>query len=377
MSSRSVSPHEGENVTQTMTKFRQWFVKKRKRNSPYPSPSPSPSPSASPSLRPIGSKPTTKSTYSIKKWRRDDDHSEPLPGYQSGFSRLPSPAHDTATGVLQHEAQSARHEPSNKITNLGPVSSRIIATPGRRRSSAAQQREILPPKRFTASDLRRPQILSRPSPCQAKNGKVSQTLVQTGWQVLTWSSGRDFCCTSRLPLYSPHLHSPLRTGKPYTVYFEGEIQPGHSEDAICLALGFVAGDDRVSRMPGFERGSIGMQCRDGSFYVGNGRIKNASARAFRPGDQIGFGMTFSNSGSGVLSASSSSIDVELFATRDGKRIGSWALKDLVEHPDSLRGFDGHNDLYAAVGTTREVDAHIWFDRKYWRYSPPTDGEHEI
>jgi hypothetical protein len=142
-------------------------------------------------------------------------------------------------------------------------------------------------------------------------------------------------------------------------------------------MGLVAGDDRVSRMPGFERGSIGMQCRDGNFYLGNNLVKNASARGFKPGDQIGFGMTFSNSRIGTLSASSSSIDIELFATRDGNKIGPWALKDLVGQPDSLRGFDGHHDLYAAVGTTRKVEAHIWLDRKYCRYIPPTDGEHEV
>jgi hypothetical protein len=185
--------------------------------------------------------------------------------------------------------------------------------------------------------------------------------------VLTRSRGLDFCCASVLPLYSSHLHSPLRTGKSYTIYFEGEIQPGYSEDVICLALGFVAGDDRVSRIPGFERGSIGMQCRDGSFHVGNNPVQNASARAFRPGDQIGFGMTFSNSRIGTLSASTSSIDVELFATRDGNKIGPWALENLVGQSDTLRGFDGNHDLYAAVGTTREVKAHIWFDRK-----PPVD-----
>jgi hypothetical protein len=162
MSARSASHHESDNLAHTKSKIRSlshWISKKRKRtNSPYPSPSPSPS------LDPTTSQATSHST--AKKVRRKQNASEPQMETGSVFSRLPSPAHDNAIEVT------------------GPISSRVIATPGRRRSSSAQQREILPPKSFTSSDFRRPQILSRPSPCQEKNGIVSQTLVRTGWRRL-------------------------------------------------------------------------------------------------------------------------------------------------------------------------------------------------
>jgi hypothetical protein len=205
-------------------------------------------------------------------------------------------------------------------------------------------------------------------------GCISQILPEPGWRITTKPRSREFCFTSPLPLYSANLHSPLHTGKKFAIYFEGEILPGNSEDTVCLALGFVAGKDRVSRMPGFECGSIGIQCRDGHLYVGNSLLKNTRTVVFEPGDQLGFGITFSesrkNTQQNMVSTPSPSVDTEIFVSRDGSLIGKWNLQDLAGQSDSLYGFEGEHDLYAAVGTSREVNVDILFEEKDWKFTPP-------
>lgn len=202
-------------------------------------------------------------------------------------------------------------------------------------------------------------------------GSISQILPEPGWRIATKPRSREHCFTSALPLYSANLHSPLRTAAPFTIYFEGEILPGNTEDNVHLALGFVAGKDRVLRMPGFERGTIGFQCRDGRLCVGNNVLKDAKTAAFEPGNLLGFGMTLSKSEMG--SSSSPAIDAEIFVTREGSLIGTWKLQDLGENTAVLEGFEGGHDIYAAVGTSREVHVDILFERKDWQYAPAANA----
>jgi hypothetical protein len=65
----------------------------------------------------------------------------------------------------------------------------------------------------------------------------------------------------------------------------------------------------------------------------------------------------------------SSINVELFLTRDGKEIGTWNLREVFgEHSSSFVGLEGLHDLYPAIGTLKDVVVDIWFDRKFWDYT---------
>jgi len=166
------------------------------------------------------------------------------------------------------------------------------------------------------------------------------------------------------------------TGKPFTAYFEGEIRPGDSEDAIRLALGFVAGDDEVSKMPGCERWSIGIQCSEGQLFVNGDGVDSAQTGAFGPGQQLGIGLTYAVSNSvrqtedsGVSIASPTSINVEVFVTRDGKKIGNWNLCDQLRGPGGLsfEGLEGQHDLYAAVGTVGEANIDILLEQRDWLF----------
>jgi len=131
-------------------------------------------------------------------------------------------------------------------------------------------------------------------------------------------------------------------------------------------------------MPGFERGSIGIHCRNGGLYVNNNLLKSAATAAFEPGQQVGIGITFSKSDCNAQqvddgqssTASSPSINVEVFLSRDEKKVDSWNLDELRQSGGlPFEGLKGTHDLYGAVGTLGEVNVDILFERKDWRYDP--------
>lgn len=73
----------------------------------------------------------------------------------------------------------------------------------------------------------------------------------------------------------------------------------------------------------------------------------------------------------AATTSLSSLDVELFLSRDGKRIKSLNLHDQGGQSDCLlfEGLEGGHDLYATVGTSGEVKVDILFEKDHWRYDP--------
>jgi hypothetical protein len=128
-------------------------------------------------------------------------------------------------------------------------------------------------------------------------------------------------------------------------------------------------------MPGLERGSIGVNFRDGGLYVNRQLLAKGICK---PVEQVGIGMTFSKSDVNVKevddvqssAVSSPSISVEVFLARDGKKAGSWNLGELRDAGSlAFEGLEGNHDLYAAVGTLKEVNVDILFDKKDWRYDP--------
>jgi hypothetical protein len=234
---------------------------------------------------------------------------------------------------------------------------------------------LLPPQDFTAEELAKPLVLSSPS-YPIHIGCVYRPHPEPGWRVETKPQSPESCFTTTRPLYFAKLHSPRLTGRPFTIYFEGDIRPGNSEDSICLALGLVAGRDRAFLMPGFEHKSIGIHYRDESLYVSH---KFVAQVVFKPGQQIGIGMTFSKSDfttqkmddAQSSAVSSSVVNVEVFLSRDWKKVDSWNLNDLRDAGSLMfDGLYGHHDLYAAVWTLKEVHVDILFEKRDWRY----DGE---
>lgn len=162
-------------------------------------------------------------------------------------------------------------------------------------------------------------------------------------------------------------------------YVEAENRPRSGEDGIeSLMLGFVAGEDRVFKMPGHERWSIGIQCFDGRLYVNESLVDSIRTGGFEPGQRLGIGLTFAvgdpadrqTEGSCGSSGALSSIVVEAFVTRDGERIRSWKMHDLLERFEELsfECLEGRYDLYAAVGTIGEANVDILLEKKDWMYA---------
>jgi hypothetical protein len=162
------------------------------------------------------------------------------------------------------------------------------------------------------------------------------------------------------------------------VYVEVENRPRHGEDAIeCLMLGFVAGGDRVSKMPGKEQWSIGVQCFDGMLYLNGSVADTIMTRGFKPGQRIGIGLDFAVGDYGgrqtednvSTGATSSSIVVEVFVTSDGERIWSRRMHELLKRHEGLsdKGLEGRHDLYAAVGTMGEANVDVSLEKEHWKY----------
>lgn len=118
------------------------------------------------------------------------------------------------------------------------------------------------------------------------------------------------------------------------------------------------------KMPGFERGSIGINARDGVLYLNNQSLESGSKGSFEPGDHLGIGMTFSmryrQANDAQAADALSHIGVEVFVSRDGRRVATLDLGDQSNGPLDLfrEGFGGIHDIYAAVGTRGEVDVDV-------------------
>lgn len=160
-------------------------------------------------------------------------------------------------------------------------------------------------------------------------------------------------------------------GQPLTIYFECDIRPVDSDDPVHLAVGFVAGKDRALRLPGFERGSIGVHARDGRLYLNNKLLEKGSRGAFEPGEQLGIGITFSRRVENEPATPAPSLQAVAFVTREGRKVGTWDLGDQAGSPLDLsrEGFGGSHDLYAAVGTCGEVNVDVLFEKRNWMYNP--------
>lgn len=197
------------------------------------------------------------------------------------------------------------------------------------------------------------------------------------WKGKTKRGSPDTCIMSSIPLYTVDAHSPVRTGRAKTMYYEVRISAGN-RGQVGLALGYTAAPYPTFRLPGWHRGCLAVHGDDGSRFVNDRWGGKDFTKPFRPGETVGIGMVFT--GKDVSAPPSYGpaqteelvpIDVEVFFTRNGRKDGSWNLHEEGDAQEDLpvTGLEGFNDLYAAVGTFESVDFEIVFNRGEWMYQP--------
>ena len=198
-----------------------------------------------------------------------------------------------------------------------------------------------------------------PSPRSSATGTV--------WTISSWPNSRDAALLSYPPLYSPDLHSPLKTSAPKTIYYEVIVHPNTPKQEITLALGFSALPYPPFRMPGWQRGSLAIHGDDGHKYVNDIWGGKDFTDPFVKGHTYGLGMVFSPPRGRF------NIDVSVFFTRDGHEVGRWDLHEETDSrhndADPLIALEGYHDICAAVGTYQDVGFDVIFDSARWKYRP--------
>lgn len=91
--------------------------------------------------------------------------------------------------------------------------------------------------------------------------------------------------------------------------------------------------------------------------------------AFRTGETIGIGMTFSLPATAAATgARQQKPDVRVFFTRNGAEVGVWDLhEELDSEAEGVYGLEGDFDLYAAVGIFGGVEVDVKFDRAMFSF----------
>lgn len=200
------------------------------------------------------------------------------------------------------------------------------------------------------------------------------------WRGQTRSGARDSILTSTLPVYFAMEDSPYKEavsgggGRKKTIYFEVKVRQlgrGRGSDEASVAIGFVAQPYPTWRLPGWERGSLGVHGDDGRRYVNDTWGGKDFVRPWREGETVGVGMRFEVAGAGEGElAEEGKCAVEVFFTRNGQVEGIWNLHETLDHASGgVDGLEGDWDLYAGVGAFGGVEFDIVFDRGQWIYRP--------
>lgn len=222
------------------------------------------------------------------------------------------------------------------------------------------------------------------------------------WTCRSSSRCRDSCLTSDLPLYAARYHAPTAAASTTTIYFEVRILGvGLDVDGeqSSLAIGFCAQPYPTWRLPGWERGSLGVHGDDGRRYVNDNEGGLDFTAPFRTGETFGLGMRFaapplpspppydfvSEKNADLAPpppppppagpagpAGPARMGVDVFFTRNGQWQGGWNLHE--ERDQALGGIDGLEggvDIYAAVGVFGGVGFEVIFDRSQWAYQTET------
>lgn len=208
------------------------------------------------------------------------------------------------------------------------------------------QNPLAPPQFFTASVLA--MVFSGNFPLAPPPPNFMGTISATASELplITTSTLKgecpDTCLMSALPLYCAGYHHPANTGKPKRIYFELNIHSLPADSTV--AVGFVGCPYPGFRLPGWNRGSIGVHSDDGRRYCNDSYGGKDFTQPFREGETVGIGMVFPAAGlnSGV----------EVYFTRNGQNTGGWKLdeeRDAELDWNATEGLDGGCDVYAAIG----------------------------
>jgi hypothetical protein len=200
------------------------------------------------------------------------------------------------------------------------------------------------------------------------------------WKCRTHANCQDSSLLTNLPIYSVFWDSPLNTRNPKTLYFELRIlsigRGGFSlaEAEAGIAVGYVAPPYPTFRLPGWQRGSLGVHGDDGRKYVNDTWGGIDFTNAFAPGETVGIGMTFStprNPPSYEQSQQGRILDIEVFFTRNGKKEKSWDGNDELDERSEggTMGIRGECDLFPAIGVFGGVDFEVFFHPSQWLYKP--------
>ncbi|KAH6642900.1 hypothetical protein C7974DRAFT_328604 [Boeremia exigua] len=199
------------------------------------------------------------------------------------------------------------------------------------------------------------------------------------WRVRTQPFCRDSCVLTNLPLYAALADSPLRTHRPATLYYEIRVRSaGHGGSSLAeadagIAVGFVAPPYPTFRLPGWQRGSLGVHGDDGRRYVNDTWGGVDFTTAFAPGETLGIGMVFRvpSQPPGYGAGQGRGLDVEVFFTRNGKKEGGWDGNEELDarSEGGTLGLGGDFDLFPAIGVFGGVDFEVFFHHSQWLYQP--------
>ena len=200
------------------------------------------------------------------------------------------------------------------------------------------------------------------------------------WKCRTHAKCRDSSLLTALPAYSELWDSPLRTGRAKTIYFElkvlgiGRGISTFSEADAGIAVGFVAPPYPTFRLPGWQRGSLGVHGDDGRKYVNDTYGGVDFTTAFKPGETVGIGITFappSQPPSYEQTQVRKVLDINVFFTRNGAIDGNWdGNAELDERCEGgTVGLRGECDLFPAVGVFGGVDFEVFFNPEQWLFNP--------
>jgi hypothetical protein len=198
------------------------------------------------------------------------------------------------------------------------------------------------------------------------------------WKVRTYANCRDSSILTNLPMYSALLDSPLRTHRDKTIYFElkvtgiGRGWRSLEEADAGIAIGFIAPPYPTFRLPGWQRGSLGVHGDDGRRYVNDTWGGVDFTTAFAPGDTVGIGMNFTipkDPPSYEAQQQGKLMNIEVFFTRNGKKEGSWdGNEELDARSDGgAVGLRGDHDLFPAIGVFGGVDFEVLFHPSQWLF----------
>ncbi|KFX95510.1 hypothetical protein V490_03810, partial [Pseudogymnoascus sp. VKM F-3557] len=306
----------------------------------------------------------------------------PPPSHRSEFAAPdgPPPSHKPEEAVPYHDWQTA--VPDTSLLPPPPSFGEDRSSANNATQSEADRgetwcraRPLIAPAQLTQATISAVDDgfvdLMRPSQYV---GSVQKSRKGT-WVCASKRKSPDSCLVSTVPMYSVVAHSPVSLRRSKTIYFEVAISPRNRSE-VSVALGFVAQPFPPFRLPGWERGSLGVHGDDGNKYINDCWGGKGFTDPFKPGEVIGLGMVLKPKKSEAPPSYGEPqprdvVDVEIFLTRQGEKVGAW---DLHEEADAdqdrpVTGLEGGHDLFAAVGTFDEAAFEVRFDSKDWMYVP--------